>query len=270
MTSLYYLNEFRSDLKRVENRINSYLESPSEEATHNVRTSIRRLEASSKLLPKALRRGDFSKFMKLCSNFFKITNQLRDLDITRAKLAEYKTLGVDERALRTMLKTRKKLVLQSQKKALKLKKCHRVVFTPDLLRNSKLQKKFRKESLEMSDRADRLLPLVLKDSENIEELHLLRKTCKKLRYLIEVDQATKNSIAMIDLLKKRQDLLGRIRDCDVAIHYLERLKPNRHEGIIAKEKKVRQDLYLDFTALARNENERFGFLMTRILDSSSS
>jgi len=64
-------------------------------------------------------------------------------------------------------------------------------------------------------------PVVLTSEENLKELHDLRISCKKLRYLLELQEDEKKRILKTrKALQKLQDILGAIHDYDFAIKYL--------------------------------------------------
>ena len=65
-------------------------------------------------------------------------------------------------------------------------------------------------------------PIVITDSTKIEELHDLRKACKKLRYMLELlPIENKKALEMRKTLQKIQDSLGMIHDYDFTINHLE-------------------------------------------------
>jgi CHAD domain-containing protein len=59
---------------------------------------------------------------------------------------------------------------------------------------------------------------VVKDESMIEELHILRKEVKKLRYLLELVEESPQELPM---LSKWQESLGAIHDLDIAMVYLQ-------------------------------------------------
>lgn len=249
ITAASFQKKFESDIKRVNRRIESYLESSSEEKIRDVRTSIRRLEAASKLLSRVLRRGRVSKYLDLCKKFFKISTELRDLDIIQAKLSVCVELKLHKSTFKRIKNRRKRLIVRSRKVALKIKS-RRPELDASRIRESKLRKRFDKVVFELNGDLQYLLPLVLKDSENVKELHSFRKTCKRVRYLLEVDPMREGSSTLIDLLRKWQDLLGEIRDSDITIDYLMRLRKTKSVAeALAKERSVRDHAYEKFVSL---------------------
>ena len=249
ITAASFKKKFESDIERVDRRIESYLDSSSEEKIRDVRTAIRRLEANSKLMSRVLRRGRVSKYLDLCKKFFKISTEVRDLDIIQAKLTGYVELKSHKKTFKQIKNRRKELLVSSRKAARNIKN-RRPVLDSSHLRESKLRKRFNKVVFKLNSDLQYLLPLVLKDPENVKELHSFRKTCKRLRYLLEVDPMKEGFSALIDLLRKWQDLLGEIRDSDITIDYFMRLRKAKSvAGALAKERNVRDHAYKKFVSL---------------------
>jgi CHAD domain-containing protein len=115
-----------------------------------------------------------------------------------------------------------------------------------------LEKRFNKVVLRLRQRVQLDLPIVVTNVNKIEELHELRKTCKKLRYLLE-QASNQNGInnkeihALITELEDVQDILGSIHDSDMMISYLRRLRhPNEVTNILHDEISERNKKYADF------------------------
>ncbi len=247
-----FRKKFDNDVKRVNRRVISYLKSTSEENIHDVRTAIRRLEATSNILSKGIRRGKLSKYLDQCKDFFKINTKLRDIDIIRAKLSEYPEMRAQKQVFALLKDRREHLLLRSTKVAAKIKNNESKLDTRRLS-EAKLRKRFDKIVSKQDRKIQSLLPLVLGDSKNIEELHLLRKTSKRLRYMLEVDSTWEGFSALIDLLRKWQDLLGKIHDSDITIDYLVSLKRSKSVAdVLANVRNVRSQEYKEFVSLFRN------------------
>jgi CHAD domain-containing protein len=249
ITSTLFQQRFQDVVKKVDQTIGSYLKSASEEKVHDARTAIRRFEAASELLSKSLRSGQIGRYRDSCKKFFKITTEIRDHDIIRDKLVGYDEMKSYDQIFTRIARRRKKLLSRSRKAALKIKSCQPEL-NADRLRETKLRKKFDKLVSKSNTKIQSLLPLVLSDSKNIEELHLLRKACKRLRYLLEIDSSGEGVPTLIDLLRKWQNLLGRIHDSDITIDYLMRLEERKSVvRVITSERNVRNQAYLEFVNL---------------------
>ena len=73
-------------------------------------------------------------------------------------------------------------------------------------------------------------PVVLTDSLKIEELHDLRISCKKLRYLLELlPDEHQGALKTRKTLQKLQDILGAIHDYDFTTDHLSSLGQSSKE-----------------------------------------
>src|SRR5262249_33796664 len=71
---------------RLAARIEQYVQNPEDQdAVHDVRTTLRRLEAAFSLLPKKSRRA-IAKYLKNCRKFFRANSKARDYDVIRARI----------------------------------------------------------------------------------------------------------------------------------------------------------------------------------------
>jgi len=78
------------NIKRVDNRLNDYIKDSNENNIHDIRTAVRRLDASYRSLPKSMqRKNKISKYMRTSKLLFKINSQVRDYDIICEKLQKY-------------------------------------------------------------------------------------------------------------------------------------------------------------------------------------
>jgi CHAD domain-containing protein len=87
---LPFLTRLSENLQRVNNRVNKYLKSPNAKQIHDVRTAIRRLDATFLTLPKKNRSGSsLSEYVLKCKDLFNVNSEIRDLDIICEKLQKY-------------------------------------------------------------------------------------------------------------------------------------------------------------------------------------
>ena len=115
----------------------------------------------------------------------------------------------------------------------------------------KLTKRYNKLISNFGSRIQLTLPLVMTDADKVNELHEMRKDCKKLRYLLELvpygKSSDKNVSKLEEELQNMQDLLGAIHDCDAAVAYLKRqTKRQRQNDIIEHIVQERKRRYQDF------------------------
>jgi CHAD domain-containing protein len=125
--------------------------------------------------------------------------------------------------------------------------------------------RFNKVVLGLRQRVEQDLPVVLTNANKIEALHELRKTCKKMRYLLEQashqNGVNKKEIdALITELEDIQDILGSIHDNDTMIGYVRVRHPNEVTNILRDEISERNKKYEDFTQFCKRSDTRDNFL----------
>ncbi|MEW5841615.1 CHAD domain-containing protein [Nitrososphaera sp.] len=238
-SSSWLFAALEKNLDRVGRRLAAYLRDPAdEENVHDMRTSLRRLEATFALLPKKLRQKN-EKQIRAYKEFFRANSEVRDCDIIRTRIeAAFIDKGEFERLFAPALDRRRKM---ASAKALKLAQSIENDVQPvDLGVSSrkklaivdgkkKLDRRAEKVVRRLAKKTAGRLPVVLADSDEKEELHRLRKDLKKLRYVLEMAPASQKKAAdrilgpgIAGRLKELQDALGAIHDCDITIDYLKK------------------------------------------------
>jgi CHAD domain-containing protein len=245
------LSGLKFDIDRVKKRIGDYLETPSEENVHDIRTALRRLEARSKVLPKKFKRKNLGAYLELSAKLFKMNSKIRDLDIIRSIITKEKYH--DTNLLDRISASRLKLLPEALKTARKLQKLN-VRFDPGDLDQKKLLKRLNKRMEDLDAKMKNLLPIVLLGPEHETEIHSLRKTCKRMRYTLECVEET---YPILKMLEHWQNYLGGIHDYDVAIAYLNDSKQiTRSKEIIHVLKKKRLVQYEEFVKEAKSRKEK--------------
>ena len=234
-----YINNCSRNVERVYTKLDKYLENPSEESIHDIRTSLRRFEAAYQSNPKQIRRKKNVKtFAETGKKLFKINSNIRDVDIIIEKLTKEGNMPEqDIEYFENSLKQEKEHYLKEARTiALDLKN----IVVPNIYDENNLHKKFSKKSqIRLAKLVNGLktdietnLPVVLSDDRKIVELHEVRKDAKKLRYLLElllkkdgdpknrIDSDNNNGFNILSHLEKVQKLLGDIHDYDITIDYL--------------------------------------------------
>ncbi len=229
-------------MQSARKRLEAYLVDPENEMNiHDVRTSFRKLEATSSLLPKKMRRRYRGKLEKYRA-FLAASSKARDCDIITSRVSTLGDLDM------TDLQKRKKTELS---KATLIARSLKML--PSVTIAAQDNKRMEKVVKRLIKRIKESLPLVLSDSIRIGELHRLRKEIRKLRYIVETTQTGNGNHYLKKLikvkgsemkLKEMQTMLGLIHDSDVTIEYL-RKKPNATQ-ILRKEIARRKQLYLRF------------------------
>ena len=259
-----FLDKAERNIRRVDNRLDDYIKNPNEENIHNMRTAIRRLQATYISLPKKLRKKKkIREFVIKSKELFRINSKIRDYDIISEKLSKDVQSSPQQQNiehLQKLLKSQRKRMLNKAKGiALELRKISVPKLRDSDISQNKLEKSFNSIANKFVDRLKKNFPIVVANSQKIRELHEMRKDCKKLRYLMELlpenESNSKNKIShMIKELEKVQNMLGIIHDYDTTIAYLRHQKRKRSiKTIIEKIANIRQDKYEQFVLYYKGE-----------------
>jgi len=259
------------NVKRVDNRVNDYIEDSNENNIHDIRTAIRRLDASFRSLPKKLReKKKICKYVTSSKRLFKINSQIRDYDIISEKLEKYSSQLIYTKLTDSLNRRRKTTLASARKIALSLRDLPLPQISENDIQSKKLEMRFNKVVCRLCERIELDLPVVLTNANKIKELHEMRKDCKKLRYLLElVPPQNNNSIdnkeihKMITELEDIQDMLGCIHDSDITMAYLKRVRhPNELRHILHDEISERTKKYEDFIQFCKRSlsDSRHNFL----------
>jgi CHAD domain-containing protein len=221
---LPFLTKLHENFQRVNNRINKYLKDPKAKNIHDIRTSIRRLNAAYSTLPKKYRTGSsMSAYILSCKELFKINSEIRDLDIIYEKLQKYPPNDNRNKIIDALKGTRVTKLEYAKNTALVLNNTDVSKLLDEIMVTQKeLEKRYNKIVANLISKIETNFPIVITDSTKIEELHDLRKACKKLRYMLELlPIENKKALEMRKTLQKIQDSLGMIHDYDFTINHLE-------------------------------------------------
>lgn len=221
---LPFLTKLHESLQRVNNRIKKYLKDPKAKNIHDLRTSIRRLDAAYSTLPKKYRTGlSLSTYILSCKELFKINSEIRDLDIIYEKLQKYPPNDNRNKIIDSLKETRVTKLEYAKNIALTLNNTDASKLLDEIkVTQKELEKRYNKIVANLISKIETNFPIVITDSTKIEELHDLRKACKKLRYMLELlPIENKKALEMRKTLQKIQDSLGMIHDYDFTINHLE-------------------------------------------------
>ncbi len=123
---------------------------------------------------------------------------------------------------------------------------------PRDLSESSLQKRYDKVMRKLGSKITSELPLVREDQSKVDELHVVRRDCKRLRYVLEMSEFKKPPKPLV-ALRSWQDLLGAIRDHDVMTEYLRGLKKSPEiQTALNLESENRRKSYLKFVEVSRD------------------
>lgn len=205
------------------------------EFLHDFRVAVRRSRSALSQIDKVLPAREVRRFQNRLGELGTVTGPTRDLDVYLLKYPQYEqTLPPNvRRNLKPLYSFLQRHQAQEQKKlAAYLKQSAYKKFTADwhkflsapAAEHSSLANATRPIAEVASERIWKVYRKVLKEGHEIDDtspaeaLHELRKTCKKLRYLMEFFQSLyprKKITALIKVLKGLQDNLGDFQDYEV-------------------------------------------------------
>jgi len=270
-----YTDNCTQNIKRVYTKLDKYLENPTEDNIHHMRTSLRRLEATYQSSPKQIRKKKkFKEFASVGKRLFRINSNIRDIDIILEKLAREGKMHEQqlEHYENPLVQEKENQLEEARTIALDLKR----IVVPSLYDKNKTDKNFEGNSMKrlakisrkLKNKIETRIPIVIGDDSKITELHELRKDSKKLRYLIELvinkeeNDTSKRNInddmdvlidnnyqKILEHLEKIQGMLGDIHDYDIALDYLRQHQASNNPLItstITNIMKVRKAKFDDF------------------------
>ena len=270
-----YIDNCTQNIKRVYTKLEKYLENPTEDNIHHMRTSLRRLEATYQSSPKQIRKKKkFKEFASVGKRLFRINSNIRDIDIILEKLAKEGKMHEQqlEHYENPLVQEQENQLEEARTIALDLRR----IVVPSLYDKNKTDKNFEGNSMKrlakisrkLKNKIETRIPIVIGDDSKITELHELRKDSKKLRYLIELvinkeeNDTSKRNInddmdvlidnnyqKILEHLEKIQGMLGDIHDYDIALDYLRQHQASNNPLItstITNIMKVRKAKFDDF------------------------
>jgi CHAD domain-containing protein len=210
ISSKPFVAKLEENIQRVDNRIKNYLTDPNKDNIHDIRTAIRKLDASFRSLPKKVRKKNrVSNYITVNKRLFKINSEIRDYDIIYGKLEKYSSDSIYTELTRPLQERREKGIVKARNIALSLKDLQLPKINEDDIPTKKVQQRFNKIVARFSDTIELNFPIVLTNSKKIGELHEMRKNCKKLRYLLELlpdqDKEIQKTITEFEDI---QDMIG--------------------------------------------------------------
>jgi CHAD domain-containing protein len=209
--------------KILSKRLKTYLKDSNPENVRSLRIAMRRMHLSTELLPKKIRKASTTRdFLASLDEASKANAKVRDLDIIISKISTYKPeLSIEERIAK-IKETRDSQLQAARRQTIALQKKTIPRLKEKEFSVPKLQKRLDKTTNKLIAAINGRLPMVLKDSNDAEDLHLLRMDCRQLRYLAEIFRSKKTA-RLLSRLRSWQSQLGFIHDGDLTIEYLRNL-----------------------------------------------
>ena len=226
------MTKLSENLQRVNKRVIKYLKDPNAKQIHDVRTAIRRLDATFLTLPKKYRNGSsLSEYVLKCKELFKVNSEIRDFDIIYEKLQKYPSNAQRDSVIEVLKATRDSSLEHAKTLARSIKSTDISKIIDRIgVTEKELQKRYNKILTRLISKIESTFPDVLTNPLAIEELHDLRITCKKLRYMLELlPDENKSAMQIRKTLQRLQDILGAIHDYDFTTGYLKSLGQSSKE-----------------------------------------
>jgi len=217
-----FAERHRAAIDSLGKRLKAFLVDPDEDNLHDMRTAIRRADASMSALPKRFRGRRKTKTLSgRLEDLMRQSAKVRDLDTVRARLSAYPPSGAHDLLLPRIEKSRRRQLRSTVSLASSIRKLSSLCPDESDLDEKKVRKRVDKVAKKLKSRVDRTLPVVLAEPDKTVVLHSLRKDCKRLRYTLELVPEHGEESKLVKTMRSWQDLLGEVRDGDVAIGYLE-------------------------------------------------
>lgn len=255
LTLLPFLIKLHENIERLNRKTNSYIKNADEKNIHDVRTSVRRFNSAFLSLPKKYRTESMllTNYNQIANEFFKLNSKIRDYDIIINRLANYTQNNQRDKIMDSIKKNRELDLEKAKSIAVSLKDIGSSQIVGKMnITEKELQKQYNKILSKLFSKIETNFPVVITNSLRTEELHELRKDCKKTRYMLELlPEENKNAIELRKVFEKIQDYLGVIHDHDITLNHLQSLEPNKEIQEITnneiEQRKLKYDVFLNFS-----------------------
>ena len=240
--------------------LQNYLKNPNDENIHDIRVTIRRLETTYRIFPKNIRKKEkLTNYVKQAKVLFKLNAKIRDYDIICKKMeSTYKDQTYD--LVSTIKKSRIEKLNISNRIALEIFQEDTPKISNNIIKKSKLHKRYFDVLNKIELNIQKNTISALGDEKKIEELHMLRKDFKKLRYSLELSSNKGKTIQALKNLKEIQDMLGDIHDSDIIIEHFRSLEQNsKYSHIIESEVLERSKKYHAFVTAFNKKRPKTGY-----------
>ena len=255
-----FLKKFKKIIVRFSDILQDYIRNTNDENIHDIRVTIRRLEAAHEVLPKSVRKSEKMKnYVKQAKLLFKLNAKIRDYDIIYAKMeSKYKDQTYD---LVTFLKnSRIEKIHSANEVALKILNESTPKISNNMIKKSKLNKRYFKVLGKIELNIQKNTIIALGDERKIDELHRLRKDFKKLRYSLELASNKGKTVQILKDLKNIQEMLGDIHDSDIIIDHIRSIEQNsKYLAIIESEVLERSKKYQAFVTAFNKKRPKTGY-----------
>jgi len=245
---------YRRASKDLRAKVKRLQANPTADNLHDLRTSIRRLEAVVDLFPKNIRKSKkMRKFLAPCRKLFRSTTPVRDIDVVLQSINSNTSEERIQPIVSKIKQDRDPLVSNVLHFAELLEEIDPPRITKSDLSSREIAKRRDKIIRRLVAKLEEEVPIVLGDFRKIKELHDVRKECKMLRYILELFPSDRYD-DLVKLMRNWQTILGTIRDIDVTQQFAEEKGfVEDLEGVLTKLRFSRDKMLGSFSSSARQE-----------------
>jgi CHAD domain-containing protein len=202
---------------KLDSRVKALIAKPNSKNVHDMRTSIRRIEATFKLLPKDIRkRHTLSDYLTGAKSLFRATSPIRDIDIVKVNLRKFETITEISDLLKRNEEKRAHFLIAATRSAKRFEKIPPPRIRASQISESRLAKRRKKLVRRFEDNLREQIQIMLSNPKP-EQLHDFRKNCKMLRYTLEIDSSKKKLLMTLENL---QTILGSLMDTYTTLQYV--------------------------------------------------
>lgn len=219
--------------EKLDSNLDTLVSKPGKETIHDIRTTTRRIQALTELLPKSIRKkAKVTTYLARSRALFKATTPIRDIDIIQSKLQTFEQYAEVKRVLEAQKERRENLFKVARKAANNLKETEAPRFKSSQISQSKLAKRKKKLTRKYQSLLARQMKILLA-KPTIEQLHEFRKNCKMLRYTLEADRGKIDPL--MKMLVKIQMDLGVVMDVQAVLNTILALPASEASTVVTSE-----------------------------------
>lgn len=214
---------FASAKAKTEKAVRGCTRRATPEAIHEARTAIRKLTTAVSLMPKGFRRDRRTvKTMKALRLFYDDCAKIRDIDAMTSALSTSSAFGDMGDVIAGLKKRRLVIsarVLSSGDKASRLALPRPVDGT-----RRRLGRRLDRLLDKRTERVREIYRIAAEGEDKVAELHELRKQCRHVMYLLDFVNGNARVESVKKDLEDAREKLGSIRDDDVLLDVLRRIR----------------------------------------------
>ncbi|MBX8641578.1 MAG: CHAD domain-containing protein [Thermoplasmata archaeon] len=261
-----FLQRYFRYLQSLQDRLESFIILPGAEEMHDLRIAIRKLRVASELLPKSMRNErKLVEYISACKLLFRKSACIRDLDIINERITAYADRGTSAELSRFIEKQRRMHLPGVLEYGNSLNQTRIPDISSDKINSKILSCRFEKVLKKHAAVCDESLRMVAAKKDDANALHRLRKNIRELRYTLELFPENKKIAPTLKTLAEWQQVLGSIRDIDIALFFLKKRKmTSRANDIRKKALRDRSLNYAAFLKLASDDGILDGFRSLKI------